>query len=253
MDVNASKPYEVKIESFQGPLDILLNLIEERKLDVTRISLAEVTNQFIKYVEAAAIPPGMVADFIAVAARLLLIKTKALLPFLVLSEEEEEELIDLELRLKVLQMFREKGKWLRKREKQLHISAGRDSFNFVSVAFYPPNNIAQADLHAAFKRIVEDFRVFFEKQHYAGATLGKVVSLEERIRDLMKEVEQAIDKSFRQILGDKKEKMEIIVTFLAMLQLIKDRLIEADQKDIFGEITLKKRADHEAHNTNPGT
>ena len=95
-----TQPYQVKTQAFEGPLDVLLNLIEERKLEITQVSLAEVTGHFIEYVEREHIPPGIIAEFLAVAARLLLIKTKALLPFLTLSEEEEEELVDLETRLK---------------------------------------------------------------------------------------------------------------------------------------------------------
>src|SRR3989344_1835350 len=132
MSVN-TKPYHVKLQSFEGPMDVLLGLIEEKKLEITKISLAEVTNQFIQYVESAAIPPGMIADFLAVAARLLIIKTKALLPFLTLTEEEEEEIVDLELRLKLLQQFREAGKNLRRLHKKGLYAFGREGITTFAV------------------------------------------------------------------------------------------------------------------------
>src|SRR3989338_6266919 len=120
-----TQPYQVKLQAFEGPLDVLLNLIEERKLEITQVSLAEVTGHFIEYVEREHIPPGIIAEFLAVVARLLLIKTKALLPFLTLSEEEEEELVDLETRLKLLARFREAGKHLRKCTRQKRYVFGR--------------------------------------------------------------------------------------------------------------------------------
>ena len=238
--IAAIQPYQVKLQAYEGPLDVLLNLIEERKLEITQVSLAEVTGHFIEYVEREHIPPGIIAEFLAVAARLLLIKTKALLPFLTLSEEEEEELVDLETRLKLLARFREAGKNLRKLVRQRHFAFGREILQTTTVTFYPPQNVTADTLHIFFKRIADDFKAFFEKQQYAGATLEKVVSLEERIKHLMRIIEQAFEKRFGDVVSDAKNKMEIIVTFLAMLELIKQHIVQVEQQGVFGEITIKK-------------
>ncbi|MDP3963204.1 MAG: ScpA family protein [bacterium] len=221
-------------------MDVLLNLIEEKKLEITNISLAEVTGQFIQYVESSDIPPGMIAEFLAVAARLLIIKTKALLPFLTLSEEEEEEIVDLELRLKLLQQFREGGKTLRKLHKKSCRSFGREGITTFAVTFYPPKNLETQTLHTHFKRIADEFHAFYEKQRYVEATLEKVISLEDRIREVMHMIEQAIEQQFDQLTIDAKSKTDIIVTFLAMLELIKQRLINVEQSGIFGQITIRR-------------
>ncbi len=239
MPVN-TKPYTVKVATFEGPLDVLLNLIEGKKLEITQISLAEVTNQFIQYVEKMPIPPGILAEFLSVAAHLLIIKTKALLPFLVLSEEEEEELEDLETRLKLLAQYREAGKDLRKLMRRKHFSFGREMPSVFSVTFYPPENVTAKVLQAHMRRIVDEIRTFYEKQQYAEATLEKVVSLEERIRDLMKLVEGALEKRFHEAVGSAASKMEIIVTFIAMLELIKQQLVAVEQQGLFGEIVIRK-------------
>ena len=240
MSVKPPEPYQVKIQAFEGPLDILLNLIEERKLEITQISLAEVTAHFIEYVENERIPAGTIAQFLSVAARLLLIKTKALLPFLTLSEEEEEELVDLETRLKLLARFREAGKHLRKCTRQKRYAFGRELLPAATTTFYPPQNITADTLHVFFKRIADDFKAFFEKQQYAAATIQKVVSLEERVRHLMQLIEQALEKRFHDVVVDAKNKMEVIVTFLAMLELIKQHIVDVEQQGIFGEITIRK-------------
>ena len=103
--------YEVKIEQFNGPLDKLLQLIEERKMEVTMVNLAAVTADFIKYVAGLGekAEPMILADFVAVAARLLLIKSKVILPTLELTQEEEADIHDLEYRLKVYREFKVAG------------------------------------------------------------------------------------------------------------------------------------------------
>src|SRR5258706_15754469 len=100
--------YELKIEQYEGPLEKLLQLIEERKLAITEISLAAVTDDFLKYLETMLeVPPGVLADFIVVASRLVLIKSKSLLPELPLTEEEEEDIKDLEQRLLLYKRLKE--------------------------------------------------------------------------------------------------------------------------------------------------
>ena len=95
--------YELKFDYYEGPLDKLLNLVEEKKLEITAVNLAEVTADFIKYVETleAEGARGTIADFLIVASKLILIKSKVLLPGLELSEEEESDVRSLEFRLKL--------------------------------------------------------------------------------------------------------------------------------------------------------
>ncbi len=101
--------YSLALETYQGPLDKLLELIEEKKLAITELALAEVTSDFLSYVEelqkkeAGSVKLGFLADFLVIASKLLLIRSKALLPSLTLTEEEKEDIHDLETRLKVYQ------------------------------------------------------------------------------------------------------------------------------------------------------
>ncbi len=99
--------YELKIEQFSGPLEKLLELIEERRMEITELSLAEITADFLQYLKnIETVEPRFLADFVAIAAQLLLIKSKALLPGIKLTSEEEEKIKDLEGRLLFYKNFK---------------------------------------------------------------------------------------------------------------------------------------------------
>ena len=99
--------YELRIEKFSGPIEKLLELIEEKKLEITELNLAEATADFLNYIKKIEnIEPRLLADFVVVVAKLLLIKSKALLPNLQLTEEEEKDIKDLENRLKIYRQFK---------------------------------------------------------------------------------------------------------------------------------------------------
>src|SRR5689334_22763292 len=103
--------FTVKTQAFEGPLDLLLDLIEKKKLFVNDISLAKVTDDFIEHVKQFEnLPMGEAAHFILVASTLLLIKSKSLLPDLNLTEDEKGDIHDLEIRLKIYQRIKEAGK-----------------------------------------------------------------------------------------------------------------------------------------------
>src|SRR5271157_1047111 len=103
----------VKLKQFEGPLDLLLSLIEERKLDITQIALAEVTEQFLQYIkQLQQIDPTVLADYLSIAAKLLVIKSRAILPTLEVQEKDEDASFDLEARLILYKQFKEAAKYL---------------------------------------------------------------------------------------------------------------------------------------------
>ena len=108
--------YKNKEQLFEGPLDLLLDLIEKEKLDITDIALAQVADQFISYLEGSKedITPGYLSSFILVAGKLILIKSKAILPMLELEKEEEEDIEELKLRLREYQRFKEISKEIKR-------------------------------------------------------------------------------------------------------------------------------------------
>jgi len=230
-----SKTFEIKQEKFSGPLDLLLSLIEEKKLEITEISLAKVTDEFLKYVgDIKKVSPGILADFIVIAAKLLLIKSRALLPTLELSSEEEAEIQDLTKRLEIYRLFKEASQNLKNLYMTQPLFSREFLFNQTPI-FYPPKNLSLNDLREAFQKIWEEFQKLGEEVSIE--KIKKIVKIEEKIKDILRLLTKKSNLAFGQAIK-KSEKIEIIITFLAILEMFKERMIIIEQEEAFGEITL---------------
>lgn len=232
--------YELKSDQFTGPLDKLLELIEERKMEITVVNLAEITNDFLKYLQGIneeTTHPSVIADFIIVASRLLLIKSKALLPSLELTREEEGEIHDLELRLKIYKEFKEaslKVKTLWDNKKYCY---GKELFSDLPPIFYPPKDLEVKDLVGPIEKIIAELKALIPEKKTVKKT---VVSIKEKMEELLNRFKQKAENSFQNVI-ESKSKLEIIVFFLAILHLIRDRLITSTQDDQFSDIIIKQK------------
>lgn len=233
--------YQVRLKQFSGPLDKLLELIEERNLDIAEISLAEVTADFLNFVKKLneEADPKTLADFLVVAARLVLIKSKILLPGLELTKEEETEIKDLEGRLKLYKEFKRAGQyvnelWLNNREsfsRPFLMNLGEQSF------FYPSPNLKMKDMVNSIKNLVSSLRALLPETIQVAKRV--IITIESKIQELLKRFKETAEHSFKKISTGKSKK-EIIVIFLAILHLLKDKIIKAEQKGQFSDIILKK-------------
>jgi segregation and condensation protein A len=228
------REYHLKLGEFEGPLDKLLELIEARKLEVTRLSLAEVTADFLKYLESLErAEPQLLADFIAVAAKLILIKSHALLPQLELSSEEEAEIADLERRLKFYQEFRPVERHLKKRWRR-QPAFGRPYLVGLPPGFYLDERLEPKELEKEMARLISllaAMRPAIEAEKF------ELIKLEDKIKELLARVSQTLETSFEQIVRGR-ERQEIIVLFLALLHLLKDNIIKVSQSGLFSEIKI---------------
>ena len=230
----------IKIDKFEGPLGLLLQLIEKSELDITEISLAKIADQYIEYIrQAAAMKPEELADFLVVAAKLLLIKSRALLPFL--QTEAEEEIQEFEEQLKIYREF------LLASEK-IEAIIGRKRFSFArefnrqailqsARLFSPPKNLKADDLAKLFLQIVKNVK---PAEKLEEKSLEQTVSLEDKILAIEQMLLNKLKISFNHILAAAQNKTEIIVSFLALLELIKQRNIIVAQGEMFGEIEVSK-------------
>lgn len=238
--------YKVSLEKFSGPLDLLLSLIEEKKLVINEISLSNVTDQFLEYLKKLSENQSLdyqriLADFLVVASRLILIKSRSLLPNLVLNQEEEGDIKELEERLKLYQqikvMGRELGRWAKNRNSYF----GRESYFNMPITFYPPKNISTFDLHKVYELFLKTLP---QVEKIEEQSLKKVITLEEKIQELTMRIGAAAEASFADISGSTsltiKTKIDIILTFLAILMLFRNRILEVSQDETFGEIRIKK-------------
>ncbi len=238
--------FQVKTQHYTGPLGKLLELIEEKKLEITQISLAEVTGDFLKYVKelGAQNEPGIVADFLVVAAKLVLIKSKVLLPMLELTKEEEEDIQDLEGRLRIYREFKVAAEHLKKLWDKKHISYGRELLKSLGDTsfFYPPKELKVSDLVRAVQHLAMTLQALIPE---AQTVKRAVVTIEQKMEELLNRFKDAGQQSFR-TLSQQKSRQEVIVLFLAILHLLKDRVVKVSQSDRFSDITFEK--DSAIHN-----
>ena len=139
---------KIKLQQFEGPLDLLLSLIEQRQLDITQIALAEVTEQFLQYLKTLEkVEPTNLADYLSIAAKLLVIKSKAILPTLEVEPEEEDAGFDLESKLILYKQFKEVAKFLKTLDNKRKQSFTRSVTFEERVSFFPDPSITATDLH----------------------------------------------------------------------------------------------------------
>jgi len=230
-------PYQVKLEQFQGPFDLLLQLIEQEKLKITEISLAKVAEQYIKYLETVEeLYPVELADFLVVATKLLLIKSKALLPYLQTDDEEES---NLEEQLKIYKEFADAAMVMEKIIKQKNFTYGRTDSRYLSpeVFFSPPQGVTSLSLHDYFKDILEQLEPIIKLPQ---AAIAKAVTLKEKIFNLQEKLLTQAQLSFKELIGQAENKTDVIVTFLALLELVKQEFICVRQEKNFEDIKIEK-------------
>lgn len=230
--------HKVKVEEFEGPLDLLLQLIEDQKLEITKVNLSEVTEQYIKILNKSAehtVSIGQLADFLVVAARLLLIKSKALLPFLTWDEEDEGE--ELTKQLKIYKEYLDASKVIAKMIGKKNFSFSRQRLWLAEeIGFAPPQQLKSNDLHKIFQSILSGLEPFLALQ---SETIRKTIDIQEKIQSIREKIyKQATN--FSDILKDAKDKTEVIVSFLALLELIKQKIVVVKQVGNFNDIRLEQ-------------
>lgn len=248
--------YELKMEKFQGPLSKLLELIESKKLEIAEISLAEVTGDFLEYLRGIEEPQAgetkeeyqvrlrVLADFIAVASQLILIKSKSLIPDAPLTGDEEADIKDLEIRLKIYRALRPAMKLVQNSWRE-----GTKEFSrpyFLNVAFpraasganvfFPGANLSLESLTASAERIAAVVQKFVSEE----ATVAKeMVSVEEKVKEIIERLQKFAEVSFSHFRGNR-ERSEVIAAFLAILHMAHDQLVFLEQKTHFSDIMIRQ-------------
>ncbi len=228
--------YKLKLTQFTGPIEKLLELIEEKRLPITDLSLAEVTTNFLNYLkEIKKIEPRALADFIVIASRLLLIKSKTLLPSLELTEDEEEGIRNIGEQLRKYQEFKPAINLFKKTWEQNGYSISRSLFLGRPPIFYPPKDLNVKVLHQAINSIFESIK---QLSPAVSKIELSIISLEEKIKELMERLEGGIQKFGK--FTKEKSRSEVIVLFLALLHLLHNQTIKVDQKHSFSDIIIEK-------------
>lgn len=244
--VGGTKVYNVNTEVFKGPFDVLLDLIEKRKLFINDISLAQVADDFIGYIrDQDRFPLQESAHFILIASTLILIKSRSLLPSLTLTEEEEDDIEELERRLKLYKEVKEHSEALRESWGGRKLFFGRgESFPY-PISFVPDLSVSQDSLVASAEYILN--RVPKESD-MPQVKVGGTVKLKTVINSLISRISVELSMSFREFSGlddsglvkSKKGKHMVIVSFIALLELVKQGLLTAHQDEgCFNDIYIE--------------
>jgi segregation and condensation protein A len=249
---NEQARYVVHLPVFEGPLDLLLHLIEKRQMEITTISLQSVTDQYLAYLrqwEAEKLPLANMAAFVSIAARLLYIKSQSLLPQSnkeELQSEAQEAVVmaeELQRHLIEYRLAKDIAKQLRQREEAGLQTYGRSGLLAgieAQLAWTPPTLVgleAQA-LARAFQRLLE----LQTKDVSNGTDLVPVarVRVSERISEIMGLLQERASVTLAEILHNEHSRFVIIVTFLAVLELWKWQRITVTQDEAMGPILLER-------------
>ncbi len=245
--------FKVKTEVFEGPLDLLLSLIEKRKLLINDISLSQVADDFIAFVEShQTFPKAIAAHFILIASTLLLIKSKSLLPTITLTEEETASIEDLETRLREYKRFKELSIKIGARFGKKMIFTKLPEKN-IPITFSPSTEITMQSIFEGINRAIASLP---KKESLPKVVVQKIISLEDMIERLTVRITDSFKMSFgefakshgsKEFTGSrhkatKEERLNIIVSFLAMLELVKQGIIDVSQEDRNEDIHIETRA-----------
>lgn len=231
--------FTVKTPSFEGPLELLLDLIEKRKLFISDISLAKVTDDFIAHIKQfEKMPMGDSAHFILIASTLLLIKSKSLLPTLNLTEEEQGDIHDLETRLKILKRVKEASIAISKMFGEQVIYSKSHTRNIVPVFAPDP----EFTLEKALATLDDIIKRLPKKETLPKHIVKKVISLEEMIGTLTTRITSHLRMSFKEFTKEQKgDRVGVIVSFLAMLELVKEGVLIVNQENAFSDIHMETK------------
>ncbi|MCR4280631.1 MAG: segregation/condensation protein A [Candidatus Komeilibacteria bacterium] len=229
--------YHIKIEKFEGPLDLLLQLIEQQKMDITEIALNKVTDQYIQYIhEASSINPEELADFLLVAAKLLYLKSKEIIPSAIW--EEEEMSVDLETQLKIYKEFHEASMKLEKMAIAQNFTYSRflPLKQQVEPGFYPPRELDLNFMRDLFANVLKRLEPIIS---IPISIIEKTITVTEKIMQIKEAIRQSLSINFHKLL-EKGNRSDVIVSFLAMLELVKQQEVDIDQATLFSDITIKR-------------
>jgi len=228
-----TEEFKIKTIGFEGPFGLLLNLIEKRKLFINDVSLSAVTEDYLSYMnKLGGLSPAEVSSFILVAATLLLIKSKSLLPNLDLTTEEEGDIKNLEERLRLYELFTKLGGNIKSNFGKRIIFAPLERKND-NIVFLPDDQITKGSMMAFAKNALGAMpkKIFMPQ-----VEVRAVISIEEMIDKLTERITSAMKMSFKEFSGKKEgrqtreEKVVVIVSFLAMLELVRNGILDAVQE-----------------------
>ncbi len=224
-------------KEFNGPLDLLLSLIEDKKKDISEVAISEVTDQFLQYLQAMPEDDRAgdeVADFLIVAARLLYLKSRALLPMFAPIEDEGPSLAD---QLRLYQHFVKVSRDLNRRWLEKAHGYFRNHPVEIIIPEGLPTNVSLQTLAECMAKLVHKLK---PPKPLPQTKIDARVSLKEKIEHLRNLLNTQSSYNLLDSMSERGNRTEIIVSFLAILELAKQRIVNINQDEQFGDIIINK-------------
>jgi segregation and condensation protein A len=236
-----STAYRITTGVYEGPLDLLLDLIEKAELDITSLALAQVTDQYLEYLEHLEFKdPTEISYFLVIAARLIQIKSEALLPVPPTREPGEEDPGEtLANQLILYKKFKELSHFFAWKEERRHTTFLHIAPDIKVDGVLDLSEVSVDDLLDAARSIL-----LYSKQTFGDnvITLPRV-TIREKIGVIISAMREKGKISFSSILSDKNNRLEMVVTFLALLELVKQHVVDPHQESLFSDIELEPIGD----------
>ena len=231
--------YQVQAGSFEGPFDVLLSLVEKRKMHVSDVSLAAITDEYVRFIETNPLPVAHTAEFILVASTLMLIKSRSLLPGFAITRDEAGDIKDLEDRLARYQVAKERARILGELiENGSRLFTRSVAPKTREISFNPSldGTTLKRELVGALGNLLA---LLPTTEKIPQATVKKMISLEEVITSLRDRLTRAFRTTLNEFAGT--ERAALITGFLAMLELVKQGDADVHQSNHFDDIWIETR------------
>lgn len=239
-----SKKYELRLDNFEGPLDLLCYLIDKNKMDIYKVSISDITEQYIQYLKSQEeLNLEIASEFLVMASTLLLIKSKGLLPK---EEEEEEEITEEELLRRIIEY--KKYKEISKVFKERIQLFSKRLYKMPDKVELPKQEIEKEftmnDIVEKYKKLIEKNE---NKKNENSINIEKIAvydsfSVADKVKDIFRELVRKPKFVFNKLFSLKeKPKAEVVTAFSSVLELSRRNKIIAEQEETFGDIVISKR------------
>lgn len=225
----------VEATNFSGPLELLLSLIEQEELDISQIALAKVTEQYITELQKMSeLPIDELAEFLVVAAKLLLIKSRLMVPGQ--AAENDEGGLDLERQLRMYKAFVDASHHIAKRFNKHRPMFAREGYAAMEPIFNPPEDLQAPTMYDIFHSVLKDIEPITRLPQ---TVIVRTINIREKINQIKEHLLQHKHASFHDLLRSAATRTDAIVTFLSVLEMVKQRSVTVVQSTMYADMQIE--------------